>query len=106
MLRPLRQIKTPKNTQPIAPGPLAALTVRRWGVSSIQFMGNRSHGLGIQFATIIDDKNDVRWEHYELKQQRGMSEWLIAVNGDGAIKNAQAMICAPSQNSANSCRWP
>jgi protein TonB len=91
-----------------AAGPLSPIRLlASWGaVSSIQFMGNRSHGLDIQFAKDIDNKNDFHWEHYEVKQQRGMSEWLIAVNRDGAIENAQAMICAPSQDSANTCPRP
>jgi TonB family protein len=84
---------------PIPPIRLLAL----WGaVSSIQFMGNPSHGLDIQFEKDIDSNNDFHWEHYEVKQQRGVSEWLIAVSRDGAIKKAQAMICAPAQDSANS----
>jgi len=90
---------------PIPPIRLLAL----WGaVSSIQFMGNPSHGLDIKFEKDIDNKNknDFHWEHYEVKQQRGVSEWLIAVSRDGAIKKAQAMICAPAQDAANSCPWP
>ncbi len=90
---------------PIPPIRLLAL----WGaVSSIQFMGNSSRGLDIKFEKDIDNKNknDFHWEHYEIKQQRGVSEWLIAVSRDGAIKKAQAMICAPPQDSANSCPWP
>jgi TonB family protein len=88
---------------PIPPIRLLAL----WGaVSSIQFMGNPSHGLDIKFEKDIENKNDFHWEHYEVKQQRGVSEWLIAVSRDGAIKKAQAMICAPEQDSATSCPWP
>jgi TonB family protein len=68
---------------PIPPIRLLAL----WGaVSSIQFMGNPNHGWDIEFEKDIDNKNDLHWEHYEVKQQRGASEWLIVVSPDGAIK--------------------
>jgi periplasmic protein TonB len=93
------------NRGPIPPIRLLAL----WGaVSSIQFMGNPSHGLDIKFEKDIDNKNKngFHWEHYEVKQQHGVSEWLIAVSPDGAIKKAQAMICAPAQDVANNCPWP
>lgn len=33
------------------------------------------------------------------------SEWLIAVSHDGAIKDAQGMICAPTEDSASGCPW-
>jgi hypothetical protein len=32
------------------------------------------------------NKNDFHWEHYEVKQQHGVSEWLIAVGRDGRSK--------------------
>jgi hypothetical protein len=90
------------------PGPIPPIRLlASWGgVTSIQFMGNRSHGLNITFEHGMDNKNDVHWEHYEIKQLRGVSEWLIAASRDGAIKDAQAMICAPAQDSATSCPWP
>ena len=90
------------------PGPIPPIRLlASWGhVTSIQFMGNRSLGLDIAFEHGMDNKKDFHWEHYEVKQLRGVSEWLIAVSRDGAIKDAQAMICAPDQDSVNSCPWP
>ena len=89
------------------PGPIPPIRLlASWGgVRSIEFMGNRSHGLDIAFEHGMDNKKDFHWEHYEVKQLRGVSEWLIAVSRDGAIKDAQAMICAPD-DSAISCPWP
>jgi len=85
---------------PIPPIRLLAL----WGtVSSIQFMGEHNHGLDIKFEKDIDNKKDSHWEHYEVKQEHGVSEWLIAVSRDGAIQKAQAMLCAPPQDSATNC---
>jgi len=90
------------------PGPIAPIQLlASWGgVTSIQFMGNRSHGLDIAFEHSMDNKKDFHWEHYEVKQLRGVSEWLIAVSRNGAIKDAQAMICAPAEDSAITCPWP
>jgi TonB family protein len=90
------------------PGPIPPIRLlASWGdVTSIQFMGNRSHGLDIAFEHGVDNKKDFHWEHYEVKQPRGVSEWLIAVSRDGAIEDAQAMICAPDQGSVNSCPRP
>ena len=89
------------------PGPIPPIRLlASWGgVTSIQFMGNRSRGLDIAFEHGMDNKKDFHWEHYEVKQPRGVSEWLIAVSGHGAIIDAQAMICAPD-DSAVSCPWP
>jgi TonB family protein len=90
------------------PGPIPPIRLlASWGgLTSIQFMGNRSRGLDIAFEHGTDNKKDFHWEHYEVKQPRGVSEWLIAVSRDGAIEDAQAMICAPDQDSVNSCLWP
>ena len=69
-------------------------------------MGNRSHGLDIAFEHGMDNKKELHWEHYEVKQLLGVSEWLIAVSQDGAIMDAQAMICAPDPDSVSRCPSP
>ena len=90
------------------PGPIPPIRLlASWGgVTSIQFMGNRSHGLDIAFEHGMDNKKELHWEHYEVKQLLGVSEWLIAVSRDGAIIDAQAMICAPDPDSVSSCPSP
>jgi periplasmic protein TonB len=89
------------------PGPIPPIRLlAKWGaVSSIRFVGNRDGGFDLESNQWIDPQNkeEIHWEHYEVKQPGGMSEWLVAVSRDGAIRNAQAMICAPAQDSANSC---
>jgi hypothetical protein len=37
-----------------------------------------------------------RWERYEVTQQGGVSEWLLALSQGGDIRSAQAMTCTPS----------
>jgi hypothetical protein len=81
-----------------------------WGaVTSIHFMGNPNQGLDIEFEEHIPlyprNMANIHWEQYEVNQLGGVSEWLIAVSPDGAIKDAQAMICAPAQDSAIGCPW-
>jgi periplasmic protein TonB len=89
------------------PGPIPPIRLlAKWGaVSSIRFVGNRDGGFDLESNQWIDphNKEEIHWEHYEVKQPGGTSEWLVAVSRDGAIRNAQAMICAPAQDSANSC---
>lgn len=81
------------------PGPIPPIRLlAKWGaVSSIRFVGNRDGGFDLESNQWIDPPNmeQIHWEHYEVKQPGGMSEWLVAVSRDGSIRNAQAMICPP-----------
>ncbi len=89
------------------PGPIPPIRLlAKWGaVSSIRFVGNRDRGFDLELDQWIDppDKEEIHWEHYEVKQRGGMSEWLVAVNRDGAIRNAQAMICPPAGDVVIGC---
>jgi protein TonB len=70
-----------------------------WGaVKSLQFRGAGSGGLNIPFEQGVDAASAVppehtSWERYEVTQQGGVSEWLLAVRDSGAIQSAQAMTC-------------
>jgi periplasmic protein TonB len=103
----IEKLQTYELSVEVPPGPIPPIRLlATWGaVSSIHFMGNWSHGLEIEFDRGIDphNKEEIHWEHYEVTQPGGVSEWLIAVSQDGAIRHAQAMICAPAQNAASGC---
>jgi len=89
------------------PGPIPPIRLlAKWGaVSSIRFVGNRDGGFDLESSQWIDppNKEAIHWEHYEVKQPGGMSEWLVAVSRDGAIRNAQAMICPPARDVVIGC---
>jgi len=90
------------------PGPIPPIRLlAKWGaVSSIRFVGNRDGGFDLESNQWIvpHNKEEIHWEHYEVKQPGGMSEWLVAVSRDGAIRNAQAMICPPARDVVIGCR--
>jgi TonB family protein len=73
-----------------------------WGVvTSVQFRGTGSGGLDIPFEQGADAPSSATpehtsWERYEVTQQGGVSEWLLAVLDSGAIRSAQAMTCTQS----------
>ena len=73
-----------------------------WGaLKSLQFRGSGSGGLDIPFEPGIDARSSVtpehtNWERYEVTQQGGVSEWLLAVMDSGVIRSAQAMTCTQS----------
>ncbi|HXN10733.1 MAG TPA: energy transducer TonB [Steroidobacteraceae bacterium] len=73
-----------------------------WGaVMSLQFRGSGSGGLSIPFEQGVEAPSSVApehtsWERYEVTQQGGVSEWLLAVQDSGAIQSAQAMTCTQS----------
>ena len=89
------------------PGPIPPIRLlAKWGaVSSIRFVGNRDGGFDLESNQWIvpHNKEEIHWEHYEVKQPGGMSEWLVAVSRDGAIRNAQAMICPPARDVVIGC---
>lgn len=89
------------------PGPIPPIRLlAKWGaVSSIRFVGNRDGGFDLESNQWIDPPNmeQIHWEHYEVKQPGGMSEWLVAVSRDGSIRNAQAMICPPARDVVIGC---
>jgi periplasmic protein TonB len=89
------------------PGPIPPIRLlAKWGaVSSIRFVGNRDGGFDLESNQWIDPPNmeEIHWAHYEVKQPGGMSEWLVAVSRDGAIRNAQAMICPPARDVVIGC---
>jgi protein TonB len=89
------------------PGPIPPIRLlAKWGaVSSIRFVGNRDRGFDLELDQWINphNKEKIHWEHYEVKQPGGTSEWLVAVNPDGAIRNAQAMICPPAGDVVIGC---
>jgi periplasmic protein TonB len=88
-------------------GPLTPMrTLASWGnVLSLDFLGTAPHGLEIQFEGVDLHADDVRWEHYQVTQTGGSSQWLIAVTSRGTIKDAQAMICAAATGDPTSqCR--
>jgi protein TonB len=83
------------------PPPAVQLVVKFGAVKSIQFLGIESRGLDFNAAKQAIDlatrKSQVsQWELYKVTQRSGVSEWLIDVTRNGAITNAQALICATS----------
>ena len=60
------------------PGPIPPIRLlAKWGaVSSIRFVGNRDGGFDLESDQWIDphNKEEIHWEHYEVKQPGGMSE--------------------------------
>jgi periplasmic protein TonB len=89
------------------PGPIPPIRLlAKWGaVSSIRFVGNRDGGFDLESNQWIDPPKmeEIHWEHYEVKQPGGMSEWLVAVSRGGAIRNAQAMICPSARDVVIGC---
>jgi hypothetical protein len=73
-----------------------------WGaVQSMRFRGFGSRGLEVPFDPAEQARSAVmpapsRWERYEVTQQGGVSEWLLALSQGGDIRSAQAMTCTPS----------
>jgi protein TonB len=73
-----------------------------WGpVKSVQFLGFGSRGLEIPFEPAAEERSSRarapwRWERYEVTQQGGVSEWLLALSQSGDVQSAQAMTCTPS----------
>lgn len=91
--------------EPAGPIPPIRLLAKWGAVSSIRFLGSRDGGFDLESNQWIDlhNKVDIHWEHYEVQQPGGMSEWLVAVSRDGAIRNAQAMICPPARDVVIGC---
>jgi periplasmic protein TonB len=74
--------------------PPAQLVARLGLLRSVQFLGIESRGLDFDDAARARrDAKESRWELYIVKQQLGVSEWLIGVTPRGTITDAQAMTC-------------
>ena len=72
-----------------------------WGkVQSIDFLGIASHGLDMDENIHLPETQNahestlMQWELYRVRQQGGVSEWLVGVNRHGIIKVAQGITCA------------
>ncbi len=88
---------------PDATGPALPIEMLgAWGaVKSLQFRGSGSGGLNVAFEQAVVPASSftpehTSWERYEVTQQGGVSEWLLAVLDSGAIRSAQAMTCTES----------
>ena len=91
----IEKIRTFESSHRRPAGPIPPIQLlASWGtVLSIRFIGSRNQGLDIEFEQGVPrNQRQFQWEHFEVKQVRGASEWLIAVSHDGAIKDAQGMI--------------
>jgi TonB family protein len=77
-------------------------------VQSIRFLGIESRGFNANEVNQVVAPNyhnspESQWELYKVTQRRGASVWLIDVTREGAIRNAQAMTCAPPQDAVIGC---
>ena len=73
---------------------------------SVHFLGKSTRGLEIEFEGVDLHNEGIRWERYEARQSGGISEWLVALAPNRAIKDAQGMLCAASGQSETTECFP